>query len=137
MSNLYAVNQLPAEYVGGRLSDQYLQQFEHPAIHHLLQLMGTHHSEISRHLELFSGVQNSIQRLQEEASIFCGENQNAVIELQSHLNLLHLQISLVDMAAATFTQSQTKAVSASLAAYAEDKANQVRDDIMREVCLDK
>lgn len=98
--------------------------------------MGNHHSEILRHLELFSSIQSSIKRLQEEASTFCRENQNAVIELQSHLNLLNLRISLVDMAAATFTQNQTETVSANLAAYTEDQANQVRDDILREICLD-
>ena len=125
MSNLYAVSQLPAEYVGAGLTDQYVRQFAHPAIHHLLQLMGTHHSELSRHLELFSGVQGSIQQLQEEASVFCGENQNAVIKLQTHLNLLNSRILLVDTAAATFTRNQTEAVSASLAAYAEEQALRV------------
>ena len=65
MSNLYAVSQLPAKYIGAGLTDQNVCQFVHPDIHHLLQLMGTHHSEISRHLELFSGVQGSIQRLQD------------------------------------------------------------------------
>lgn len=122
MANLYAVSQLPTEYVGGRLTDRYLQQFAHPAIHHLLQLIKTHHSEISRHLDLFSGVQSSIQRLQEEDSTFFGEKQNAVIELQSHLNLLNSQISMVVSAAATFTQNQSKAVSTTLAAYAEEQA---------------
>ena len=74
MVTLYATNQLPATSVGPTLTDQYLRHFVHPAIHHLLQLLGVHHQEISRHLGLFLEIHNSLQRLRDEASEFSREN---------------------------------------------------------------
>ena len=44
---------------------------------------------------------------------------------------------MIDTAAATFTQNQFEAVSANLAAYAEEQALRVQDDILQEIFLDK
>ena len=64
-----------------------------------------HHQEISRHLDLFLELQNSLQLLRDEASQFGQENWEAILNLRSAVESLHTQLQSVDTGLFQFTQS--------------------------------
>ncbi|KAJ9051811.1 hypothetical protein DSO57_1001059 [Entomophthora muscae] len=103
MQDLYATAQLPPSAICPSFTNYYSHQFVHPAIHHLLQLVATHHTEVLCHLEQFFQLHSFILQLQQETSIFKNENQNTVIDLRSTMEIVHSRLQIVDSGLDSFT----------------------------------
>ena len=117
--SLYSSSSLAATAVGPGLTEQYLRMFVHPALYHLLQVLGTHHNEVERHLGLMASLHDALLQLQAEASEFSGENRVAIVSLQNTVRDLHQQISLIDTGSEVFTRLHVASAIESLQAQLE------------------
>ncbi|KAJ9087868.1 hypothetical protein DSO57_1028863 [Entomophthora muscae] len=103
MQDLYATTQLPTSAVGPSSTDQYLQKFAHPTIHHLVQLVATPHSKIHQHLGIFTQLHPFIQQLQQESLALGNENKNAIVDLRNTMETIHSRLQLVASGSESFT----------------------------------
>lgn len=65
--------------------------------------MGSHHSEIERHISLFSSLYELVACLCDKASAFGGEIRVSIVKLQDIAQNLHIRLELVDSGAVSFT----------------------------------
>ena len=129
----YTSAALSATDVGIGISDCYLRNFVHPALFHLLQILGSHHSEIERHLSLFSSLHDLVSRLRNEASAFGGENRLAIVELRGIAQDLHQRLELVDRGAASFARQQVESALSQFRVAIEGRLDNVSSVVQAQI----
>ena len=129
----YTSAALSATDVGIGITDRYLRNFVHPALFHLLQILGSHHSEIERHLTLFSSLHDLVSRLRNEASAFGGENRLAIVELRGIAQDLHQRVELVDRGAASFARQQIESALSQFRMTIEGRLDNVSSVVQAQI----
>lgn len=102
--NYYISASLATTNVGIGITEGYLRKFVYPSMYHLLQILGSHNSEIERHISLFSSLHKLVALLRNVASVFEGENRLAIVEPQDITQNLHRCLKLLEYRAASFTR---------------------------------
>lgn len=129
----YTSAALSATDVGIGITERYLRNFVHPALYHLLQILGSHHSEIERHLTLFSSLHELVSRLRNDASAFGEENRAAIVELRDVAQDLHQRLELVDRGAASFTRQHVETALIHFRAAIEGRLDNVSSVVQSQI----
>lgn len=94
--SLYFTPTFAATYVRAGLKEHYLIMFLHPALYHLLQVLGTHHSEVEPHLGLLDSLNETIYHLKRKESAFSGEPRLVIVNLQNAVHSIHHRLDLIE-----------------------------------------
>ena len=125
----YSSSALAATDVGAGITDRYLRNFVHPALYHLLQILGVHHGEIERHLTLLQSLHNMVAGLQLDASAYGAENWLAIVNLRDVVQDLHSRLALVDSGSEIFTRRHVEEAMIHVTSTFESRMDQVSDAV--------
>lgn len=93
----------------------------HPDLYHIMKILGSHHEEVERHLEMLTFLHEMLHRLQIEASAFSGKNCIAITNVQEALQTLRHHLNLADYNSETFTYAHVAAAISDVQSRLEDR----------------